>query len=66
MKYLKIEFATGFSGQGYMEIDQGSALRITDLEGNTVIDLQNKDIEYPPCEYAIIDKNPPLPERAHV
>lgn len=55
MKYILIQFTSGWDFQAYQEINGGTLVRITDLEGNT--------LEYPdfPVESSVIDNNPPKP-----
>jgi hypothetical protein len=36
MRYDKVRFLSGYEGEGYQEIDNGTMLRLTDLNGNTV------------------------------
>jgi len=55
MTYILIQFTLGWDFQAYQEIRNGSLIRITDLDGNTLI--------YPdfPVESEVIDANPPTP-----
>jgi hypothetical protein len=59
MEYILIQFNKGWYFQAYQEISNGSLIRITDLEGNT--------LEYPdfPVESSVIDTNPPKPTWAN-
>lgn len=66
MKYMKIAFTSGITGEGYMVVDGGAALRVTDLDGNTILDLSDPEADLPVCEYHITDKNPATPEWANV
>jgi hypothetical protein len=55
MQYILIQFTLGWDFQAYQEISNGSLVRITDLDGNT--------LTYPdfPVESHVIDANPPTP-----
>jgi len=55
MEYILIQFTFGWDFQAYQEISNGNVVRITDLDGNTLI--------YPdfPIEGCVIDANPPKP-----
>jgi len=55
MNYILIQFTFGWDFQAYQEINNGSLVRITDLDGNTLI--------YPdyPVESRVVDINPPKP-----
>lgn len=59
MEYILIQFTKGWDFQAYQEISNGSLVRITDLEGNT--------LEYPnfPVESSVLDINPPKPTWAN-
>lgn len=56
--YILCQFQYGYEGQLYQEINQGTVVRLTDLEGNT-LDLIE---EY---GYFVIDSNPPKPTWAN-
>jgi len=60
MNYMKIEFTGGFEGEGFMEIEAGKVLRLTDLDGETLVDLTKEDEDLPVFEYHITDKNPTM------
>jgi hypothetical protein len=53
-EYILCEFQYGYEGQLYQEISNGTVVRLTDLNGNS-LELQN---EY---GYYVIDSNPPRP-----
>jgi hypothetical protein len=55
MQYILIQFTLGWDFQAYQEISNGNLVRITDLDGNTLI--------YPdfPVESEVIDANPTTP-----
>ena len=55
MEYILIQFTLGWNFQAYQEVSNGSVVRITDLEGNTLV--------YPEfgVESIVIDANPPKP-----
>lgn len=55
MEYILIQFTLGWDFQAYQEISNGSVVRITDLEGNTLV--------YPEfaVESIVVDGNPPRP-----
>lgn len=55
MEYILIQFTLGWDFQAYQEISNGSIVRLTDLDGNT--------LDYPdfPVESNVIDANPPRP-----
>lgn len=55
MEYILIQFTLGWDIQAYQEISNGNLVRITDLDGNTLI--------YPdfPVESHVIDDNPTRP-----
>jgi len=55
MEYILIQFTLGWDFQAYQEISNGSLVRITDLDGNT--------LEYPEfgVESKVIDTNPQRP-----
>ena len=55
MNYILIQFTFGWDFQAYQEINNGSLVRITDLDGNT--------LTYPdyPVESHVVDINPPKP-----
>jgi hypothetical protein len=55
MEYILIQFTLGWDFQAYQEISNGSLVRITDLEGNT---LTYSDF---PVESIVIDTNPQRP-----
>jgi hypothetical protein len=55
MQYILIQFTLGWDFQAYQEISNGNLVRITDLDGNTLI--------YPdfPVESEVIDANSTTP-----
>ena len=55
MEYILIQFTLGWDFQAYQEVSNGSVVRITDLEGNTLV--------YPEfgVESIVVDGNPPRP-----
>jgi len=53
-EYILCEFQYGYEGQLYQEINNGTVVRLTDLDGNS-LELQN---EY---GYYVVDSNPPRP-----
>lgn len=53
-QYILCQFQYGYEGQLYQEINQGSVVRLTDLDGNT-LEL-SKDYGY-----FVIDSNPQTP-----
>ena len=55
MEYILIQFTLGWDFQAYQEISNGSLVRITDLDGNT--------LEYPDfaIESYVVDSNPQRP-----
>ena len=55
MEYILIQFTYGWDFQAYQEISNGSVVRITDLDGNT--------LETPTfgVESVVVDANPPKP-----
>lgn len=55
MEYILIEFTHGWNFQAYQEISNGNLVRITDLDGNTLI------LPDFPVESHVIDVNPPRP-----
>ena len=58
MDYILIQFTHGWDIQAYQEISNGTLVRITDLDGNT---LTLPDF---PVESYVIDSNPQKPEWA--
>ena len=53
-EYILCQFEYGYEGQLYQEVNLGSVIRLTDLQGNT-LNLEN---EY---GYFVIDVNPQRP-----
>ena len=53
-EYILCQFEYGYEGQLYQEINNGSVIRLIDLDGNT-LELTE---EY---GYFVIDDNPPRP-----
>ena len=55
MEYILIQFTLGWDFQAYQEVGNGSLVRVTDLDGNT--------LTYPdfPVESIVIDTNPQRP-----
>lgn len=55
MEYILIQFTLGWDIQAYQEISSGNLVRITDLEGNTLI------LPDFPVESIVINDNPERP-----
>jgi hypothetical protein len=55
MEYILIEFTYGWDFQAYQEISNGTLVRITDLDGNT---LKLPDF---PVESHVVDAHPSRP-----
>jgi hypothetical protein len=55
MEYILIQHTLGWDFQAYQEISDGNLVRLTDLDGNTLV--------YPdfPVEGYVVDSNPPKP-----
>lgn len=53
-EYILCEFQYGYEGKLYQEINNGSVVRLTDLDGNT-LELNE---EY---GYFVVDATPPRP-----
>jgi len=54
LEYILCQFQYGYEGQLYQEINNGSVVRLTDLDGNTLELTGNYG-------YFVIDSNPPRP-----
>ena len=54
LEYILCQFQYGYDGQLYQEISNGTVIRLTDLDGNTLV----FDDEY---GYFVINSNPPRP-----
>ena len=54
LDYILCQFQYGYEGQLYQEISNGTVIRLTDLDGNSLEFTE----EY---GYYVIDSNPPKP-----
>ena len=58
MDYILIQFTSGWDIMAYQEISNGTLVRITDLDGNTL------DLPEFPVESHVINANPEKPKWA--
>jgi len=61
--YMLVQMTMGLDFMGYQEIENGNVIRITDMDGNTMVTISTNEIPYPdvPVGCYIIDSNPPKP-----
>lgn len=66
-KYILCEFDYGYTGQFYQEINElGIVLRMTDLDGNTLVIPQSGEPNFIPYGANVVDSNPTTPTWANI
>jgi hypothetical protein len=64
MEYILCKFEYGYTGNFYQEISNGNVVRMTDLDGNTLVLPGCGEAGFIPYGASVVDVNPPRPSWA--